>query len=519
MAEDPLVGTVLGPCRLERLIGAGGMGRVYKARHLALDRDVAVKLVDRAASADKAAREAAFAEARAAAKLEDPRIVAVYEVGEDRGVGYIVMQWVDGESLESRVRREGPLSNERALAVARDMAGALAAAHAAGIVHRDVKPANVLLDARGGAKLTDFGLAAGAGRIDAGGESVGSFHFMAPEQGWGAPPDPRMDVYALGGTWFFALTGAAPFSGAPGDIVVAHREAPPPDARRLRPDVTSRASALIRRLLDKNPDRRPLDGAALTKELSDSGLLLEVDASGSPLSLLAPAEPASVPGEIAAQPSPQRYVPPPPPPAPAAPALGSRAAFQAILVTLCATAAVWPWRRAVAEDWLAAGVIGAGAPLLLGIGARFSTARRALGAALWLGSVACAAEFILRRGRGDPGLETLIAAAFGLLASGGSAYLAYWGADREELLWARFLAPAGAVLTASAALAWAAPDSPDWSSALHAEASGTWRILMDTGGGWRWGGLVAFAVALLATRGLRTTAQDKPKDRRLNWTN
>ncbi|NNN06480.1 MAG: serine/threonine protein kinase, partial [Elusimicrobia bacterium] len=315
MAEDPLIGTVLGPCRLERLIGAGGMGRVYKARHLALDRDVAVKLVDRAASADKAAREAAFAEARAAAKLEDPRIVAVYEVGEDRGVGYIVMQWVDGESLESRVRREGPLSNERALAVARDMAGALAAAHAAGIVHRDVKPANVLLDARGGAKLTDFGLAAGAGRADAGGEFVGSFHFMPPEQGWGAPPDPRMDVYALGGTWYFALTGAAPFSGAPCDIVVAHREAPPPDVRRLRPEVTSRASALIRRLLDKDPARRPQDGAALTAELADPGLLLEVDASGSPLSLLAPAQPAAVPGEIAAEPPRERYAPLPPPPA------------------------------------------------------------------------------------------------------------------------------------------------------------------------------------------------------------
>ncbi len=518
MAEDPLVGTVVGPCRLERLLGVGGMGRVYKARHLALDRDVAVKLVDRGASAGAAAREAAFAEARAAAKLEDPRIVAIHEVGEDRGVGYIVMQWVEGDSLESRVRRDGPLSVERALAVARDVAGALAAAHAAGVVHRDVKPANVLLDARGGAKLADFGLAAGAGRADAGGESVGSFHFMPPEQGWGAPPDPRMDVYALGGTWYFALTGLAPFSGAPGDVVVAHREARPPDVRRARPEVSTRAAALLRRLLDKDPSGRPADGAALAAELADPGLLLDVDDSGSPLRLLAPAEPAAAAGDIASEPPRERYAPPPSPPAPAASALGSRASFQAILVTLCATAAVWPWRRAVVEDWLAAGVVGACAPLLLGFGDRFGAGRRALGAVLWLGSTACAAQFVLKRGRGDPGLETLIAAAFGLLTGGAGAYLAYWGADREELLWARLLAPAGAALTAVSALAWAAPESPDWSVALRAEAAGTWRILIDTGAGWRWGGVVAFAVALTATRGLRTTGQAKPKDRRLNWT-
>ena len=117
-----------------------------------------------------------------------------------------------------------------------------------------------------------------------------------------------------------------------------------------------------------------------------------------------------------------------------------------------------------------------------------------------------------------PGLETLITAAFGLLASGASAYLAYWGTDREELTWARLLAPMGAALTAAAALAWAAPQSADWSAALYAQAAGTWRILIDTGAGWRWGGVIVFAVALVLTRGLRTTSQDKPKDRRLNWT-
>ncbi len=500
------MGSTLGPCRLDALVGAGGMGRVYRGVHLALQRRVAVKIIDRTPAG--APRDAALAEARAAAKLEDPRIVAVYDVGEDRGLGYIVFQWIDGENLETLVRRSGPLTPERALGVMREIAAALAAAHRAGVVHRDVKPANILIDARGAARLTDFGLAGAAGRVQDGGEGVGSAHFMAPEQGWGAPPDPRMDVYALGGTWYFALTGSAPFPGDAARAVEGHRDSPPPDARELRPELSARAAALIVRLLDKDPARRPADGERLSAELADPGLLLDVDASGSPLRLLA-AKPASAPRSGLASAPPARAPAPAAPPAPRVTELGSPAAFRAILAALVVLLAGWPWLRAVREDWLAAAFVGQCAPLLLGLGARRGGARRALGAAAWVGSWACAARFAWTP-QASPSLETLMCAGFALVAGGGAVYLAYWGQDREELWWARALAPAGAVLLAAAALTWSAGFD-----AAAAEAARAWRALEQSDGGWRWLGFVAAAAAWGSASGLRTRASRAR--RAVNW--
>src|SRR6185312_11437730 len=261
-APDPLIGTMLGPCRLEALVGRGGMGRVYRAKHVALDRIVAVKLVDQSGSA--ALRAAVLAEARAAAKLDDPRVVAVYEVGEDKGLPYIVLQWVDGEGLDGRVKRQGALKPEEALAIMKETLQALKAAHAAGLVHCDVKPANILVDRRGAVKLADFGIARPAGSALGAGETVsGSFHFMAPEQALGAPPDPRADLYAAGSTWYFALTGQMLFPGKAMDALMRHREEAPPDVRRLRPEVTEKASALIRRLLAKDPAERPQSADAV----------------------------------------------------------------------------------------------------------------------------------------------------------------------------------------------------------------------------------------------------------------
>jgi|GEM_PF-2084597 len=516
-APDPLVGTLLGPCRLDKLVGVGGMGRVYKGRHLPLDRDVAVKLVDRAAF-DAAPRSAALAEARAAAKLEDPRIVAVYEVGEDHNVGFIVMQWVDGETLQSKVWRDGPLSPEASLAMARDMAAALAVAHKAGIVHRDVKPGNVLLDARGGIKLTDFGIAGTSGRVTDGGEAVGSVYFMSPEQGWGAAPEPRMDLYALGATWYFALTGDAPFEGSPGDVLIAHRETPAPDVRVKRPELTRRMAALIARLLEKEPEKRPASAEELLRELASRDLLLEVDASGSAFRLLPPREPARAPAAAAAV-EPRRERPAPAPlPAPEAPRLGSRATFNLFLGVLALAAAGWPWRLAGPEDWLAGCVVCACAPLVLAYGDRRTGFRRALGAGAGALSLACVFAY-LRPGLGTvPSLETLIAGGFGVVAVVGAVYLAHWGVDREEAVWARALGPLGAVLLAAAALTWTAADSDAWFGALAAAGARSLSILAATGGGWRWGGVVALAAALAATRRLRTVAAEKPTDRRLNWT-
>jgi hypothetical protein len=492
------------------------MGRVYKARHLALDRDVAVKVVDR--SAEGPAPDAAFTEARAAAKLEDPRIVAVYEVGEDRGYGFIVMQWVDGESLESRVRRAGPLPPDAALAVARDVAGALAVAHAAGIVHRDVKPANVLLDSRGAAKLSDFGLAAATGEAAAGGAAIGSYHFMPPEQSWGAAPDPRMDLYALGGTWYYALTGHPPFDGSAGDVVTAHREKDSPDVRRRRPELTGRTASLIRRLLEKDPARRPAGAAELARELADSGLLLDVDDSGSPFALAAPPVPTVAPADVPAAPAPFAKPAPRPLPAATPSALGSRVKFDLLLALFGLVAIGWSWRRAGPEDWAAACAVGCGAPLLLTLGERRTSLRRALGAGIWCAALASAAVYARGRGAAAWALETLIVGGFGVVASGGAVYLGYWGTNTEEVFWARALAPAGAALLTAAELTWSFPEGRAWPEVLASEAARAWSFFSGSGGLWRWGALVLFAGALMATRRLRTSPGAKPTDRRLNWT-
>ncbi|MDE2490212.1 MAG: serine/threonine protein kinase, partial [Elusimicrobia bacterium] len=397
---DPLVGTTLGPCRLVKLVGRGGMGRVYKGRHLALDRAVAVKLVDRALGGSDA-RAAVLSEARAAAKLEDPRAVAVYEVGEDKGVAYLVMQWVDGESLQERVERAGPLEPKEALAAVRDIAGALAAAHAAGLVHRDVKPGNVLL-AAGGAKLTDFGL---AGPVGAAPEtSAGSFHFMAPEQGYGAPPDPRADLYSLGATWYYALTGEPPFPGSAADALLRHRDEAAPNPRAKRPEVTDRAAELILRLMSKDPAARPADGRALLQELASKDLLLDVDVSGSPFRLKPAYARPEPPPAPAASPAPAAFTPPPPPPA--AP-LGSRTTFYVLFGVLAAAAALWPWRGAVVQDWVAAAAFLSVLPVLLSLRARRSPWGRAAGAAAVLGGLVCFAVYVRGAG-GSPPLETVI---------------------------------------------------------------------------------------------------------------
>ena len=314
---------MFGPCRLEKLVGRGGMGRIYKALHVELDRPVAVKLVDESIAAQRELAEVraqVIAEARSAAKLDDPRIVAVYDVGEAHGIPFIIMQWVDGQSLEARVLSKGALPLEEALVLIKDTVCALIVAHEAGIVHRDIKPGNILIDVKGSVKLTDFGLARPAGQVQGEGEALaGSFHFMAPEQAMGAPSDPRSDLYALGGTWYYALTGRPPFPGPAVDALLRHREEPPPDVRLLRHEVTEKASALLRRLMAKLPADRPSDARTLLSELSSVGMLLNTDISGSPFKILPPPpRQESRPIETLAPPPTQSLPAKPEPPAPAA---------------------------------------------------------------------------------------------------------------------------------------------------------------------------------------------------------
>jgi serine/threonine protein kinase len=514
--QDELIGTKLGPCRLDALVGRGAMGRVYRAHHLALDRTVALKLVDRAPT--QALRDAVIQEARSAAKLEDPRIVAVYDVGEDRGLSYIVLQWVEGESLETRVRRRGPLPQEEALAFVREAAYALKAAHAAGIVHCDVKPANILVDRAGAVKLADFGIARHAGTQRGVDEEVaGSFHFMAPEQGTGAPLDTRSDLYALGAVWFYLLTGKPLFAGTAHEAMVKHRDEAPPNVRMFRSDTTEKVAALLNSTLEKDPERRPQSAEVLIAKLGQAGMLLETAASGSPFQILPPPLPAvDELKTVAVSPANKIALPPPPPDAMPSNALGSRGMFFLLSAILGMSILIWPWRRAVMEDWLAGAVLLASFPAFLTIGDHREIWRKAAGVIMGFG-----AAFALTRYVGLPGsleaapLETLITAAFGFAATAGALYLGFWGTDSEEALWARILFPFGGLLLGAAAVTWNMPDGAGFLAALVSGARRALRIWAAAGGPWRWGGLAVVAGAALGVRGLRTIAPDAGKAR--NW--
>jgi predicted Ser/Thr protein kinase len=260
----------MGPYLLEHEVARGGMGVVYRARHATLERPVALKVM-RAELAGAVARERFLREAQAVARLRHPGIVAVHEVGWD-GQPFIAMEWVDGESLDRRLRA-GPLAPGEVVDLACALAAALEHAHAEGILHRDLKPHNVLLDRTGRARITDFGLAKDLSdareALTRTGEVVGTPAFMPPEQaGAKGAVDGRADVYGLGATLYALVTGAPPFQG-PTAINVLHaviREAPQPPSA-LRPEVPRDLEAVILRCLAKAPDDRYPSMTTLREDL------------------------------------------------------------------------------------------------------------------------------------------------------------------------------------------------------------------------------------------------------------
>jgi predicted Ser/Thr protein kinase len=259
--------------RLGEQIAAGGMGSVYRAVDELLGRQVAVKVLRRELAEDPTFLERFRREARSAACLSHMGVAGVYDYGELGGQPFIVMELVDGETLAERVAARGRLPWPEALAVGEQVARALAAAHANGLVHRDVKPANILLGVDGRAKVTDFGIAQAAQTttLTRSGMVLGSANYVAPEQAQGGHVGPAADLYSLGCVLFEAVTGETPYRGAnPVAIATQHVSAPVPDPRELVPDLPDQVAALIIRALDKQPGRRFASASAMADALADA---------------------------------------------------------------------------------------------------------------------------------------------------------------------------------------------------------------------------------------------------------
>jgi serine/threonine protein kinase len=257
---DPRPGDVVAGYRVESRIGRGGMGVVLLAEHQTLRRRAALKIIAPDLAGDSDFRERFLREARIAATLNHPNVVTVYDAGEIDGLLYIAMQYVPGPDLAAILREERRLGPYRVLDIARQVAAALDAAHAHGLIHRDVKPANVLIDGRH-AFLTDFGLtkdrSSGGASLTRAGEVVGTTHYLAPEQVDGREIDGRADVYALACLIFHALSGEVPF---PRDndmaVLYAHLHDDPPKLSERRKGLPPGLDAVIEKAMDKQPDRR-----------------------------------------------------------------------------------------------------------------------------------------------------------------------------------------------------------------------------------------------------------------------
>jgi serine/threonine protein kinase len=279
-----LLGTTLsGRYRLEARIGSGGMSTVYRALDGTLQRQVAIKLMNREVASDSDQLERFRREARAVAQLSHPHIVGVIDAGEDEGRPYIVFEYVEGETLKDRIRRLGRLPIPEAVAYAIEIARALGAAHARHIVHRDVKPQNVLLDQEGSAKVTDFGIARTLDEegLTADGRVLGTTDYVSPEQALGQPVTGQSDLYSLGIVLWEMLTGEVPFKGD-NQVAVAmkHVREQLPDLQTLRPEVSAALAAVVETATAKHQDDRYADDAEFISDLEDV-LAIETARSGS----------------------------------------------------------------------------------------------------------------------------------------------------------------------------------------------------------------------------------------------
>ncbi|PJE06479.1 serine/threonine-protein kinase [Mycobacterium sp.] len=268
MTDDPTVrhashsrvGTRFGPYLLRRLLGTGGFGEVYEAEDTVMHRVVALKLLSSSYSHNPAFRERLFREARTAGRLHDPHVVPIHGCGEIDGQLYIDMRLIDGTNLQSMLERDGALAPARAVNIVRQIAAALDAAHAETVIHRDVKPANILLGKDDFACLVDFGLANAATdtKLTSEGTTIGSFAYLAPERLASGEVTPGADIYALACVLHECLTGASPFQSRTEipALVAAHLTSPPPRPSQQRPGIPAGFDEVIARGMAKEPERR-----------------------------------------------------------------------------------------------------------------------------------------------------------------------------------------------------------------------------------------------------------------------
>jgi eukaryotic-like serine/threonine-protein kinase len=278
--SSSMIGTVLsGRYRLEAKLGSGGMSTVYLARDQTLDRPVAVKVMHREMSEQEDQLQRFRQEARAVAKLSHPNVVSVIDAGEDGGHPYIVFEYVKGETLKQRIGRVGALDTQEAIAYAIEVARGLGVAHGRNMVHRDIKPQNVLIDEEGRAKLTDFGISRQLEQdgVTATGRVLGTTDYVAPEQAMGKGVDPRSDIYSLGVVLYEMLVGQVPFhADSQVGVAMKHVNEELPDVQRRRPEVSAAVALVVERSTAKNPAERY---QAIGEMADDLETALEVEAA------------------------------------------------------------------------------------------------------------------------------------------------------------------------------------------------------------------------------------------------
>jgi hypothetical protein len=272
--SQAMTGKVIGGCKLQALLGSGGMGAVYRGQHLSLQKNVAVKVMSSTLAGNTEYITRFISEARLAAQLEHPNIVQVLNVGCEGGHHFIVMQFVEGESLSDRIKKQGPFSPGEAMKITLAAAHGIAAAHKKGIVHRDIKPANILLSPDGTVKVADMGLAKIISTAEDSGQTqagavLGTPDYMPPEQAEDArSADARNDIYSLGCTLYHMLIGMPPFSGKSSwAIIQKHMNEPVTPPKKIRADIPQAVSDLVVRMMAKKREERPQSMAEVIAEL------------------------------------------------------------------------------------------------------------------------------------------------------------------------------------------------------------------------------------------------------------